>query len=164
MKRYVAAVAALSFFLAVFPSAVSASPNGLAWDAVMKFVPRVADALTLQPGDRSLPTSRRHRRSNRKMGAAAAEFSGHLKQAIAAGKGATWADVAERIGRASLRRRYKKSEPTKYRPANGDHYRLQRANDHDAGSEAQNVHSVVSIGFNRQSDSIGIKRLKMISS
>jgi hypothetical protein len=49
MKRYVAAVAALSFFLAVFPSAVSASPNGLAWDSVMKFA-MDADPSSAQPG------------------------------------------------------------------------------------------------------------------
>ncbi|HEX3671590.1 MAG TPA: hypothetical protein VHT92_07805 [Candidatus Cybelea sp.] len=48
MKRYVAAVAALSFFLAV-PSAVSAAPNGLAWDAVMKFA-MDADPSSAQPG------------------------------------------------------------------------------------------------------------------
>ena len=87
MKRRLLSVAVLAgLAVSLQPAAAPAAPTGLAWDSVMKFIPG-ADASTLQPGSFATDFATASAVQSQDAGGGGGIF-GHLKQAIAAGKGA----------------------------------------------------------------------------
>lgn len=87
MKRRLLSVAVLAgLAVSLQPAAAPAAPAGLAWDSVMKFIPG-ADASTLQPGSFATDFATASAVQSQDAGGGGGIF-GHLKQAIAAGKGA----------------------------------------------------------------------------
>ncbi|MEO7203023.1 MAG: hypothetical protein ABI431_09000, partial [Candidatus Tumulicola sp.] len=81
----IAALAGLA--VALQPSAAPAASAGLAWDSVMKVV-LGADASTLQPGSFDTDFATASAVQSQDEGGGGGGIFGHLKQAIAAGKGA----------------------------------------------------------------------------
>lgn len=84
--RLLSVVAFAGLAAAMQPAAAPAASTGLAWDSVMKFVPG-ADASTLQPGSFATDFATAAAVQSQDGGGGGGIF-GHLKQAIAAGKGA----------------------------------------------------------------------------